>query len=97
MNRYRITVESVSSEAEALQFEVENIVAIARKTPSRFGLNEDDTKALVIGFKLFGEIVLKHRKELPFSEVRSSMQEFVKALKQSGAEHTTETAGISKQ
>jgi hypothetical protein len=78
MNRYRMTAESVSSEAEALQFEVENhddIVAIARQTPSRFGLNEDDTKALVIGFKLFGEIVLKHWKELPFSEVRSSIQE----------------------
>jgi Domain of Unknown Function with PDB structure (DUF3861) len=62
-----VTVESTSSSAEPLQFEVENhddIAAIARKTPNRFGLNEDDTKALVIG-KLFAEIVLKLRKEPP--------------------------------
>jgi hypothetical protein len=87
MNRFRLTVEPLSHTAEPLHFEVENhddIVAIAGKLPSRFGLDEDDTRALIIGFKLFGEIVLKHRKESPFSEIRSAMQEFGKALKQSG-------------
>jgi hypothetical protein len=68
MNRYRITVESMSSSAEPLRFEVENhddIAAIARKIPSRFGLSEDDTRALVIGFRLFGEIVLNTGKSRP--------------------------------
>ena len=87
MNRYRLTVQSLSTTAEPLAFEVGNhddIVAIAGRLPSRFGLDEDETKALVIGFKLFGEVVLKHRKDPPFSEIRSAMQEFGKALKQSG-------------
>jgi hypothetical protein len=97
MNRYRVTVESISSNAEPLRFEVDNhddIAAIARKMPSRFGLSEDDTKALVIGLKLFSEIVLKHRNEPPFSEVRPAMREFTRALKQSGVDRTPETAKV---
>jgi hypothetical protein len=87
MNHYRITVEHLSSDNAPLQFEVDNhddIVAIALRTPVRFNLSEDETRALVVGFKLFGEVVLKNRKELPFSEIRPAMQEFAKALKQSG-------------
>ena len=86
MYRYRITVEPVSpnAEGEAVQFEVDNhddIAAIARRVPSRFGLDEDATKALIIGYKVLGEIVLKHRKEPPFVDLRPAMEEFGKSLR----------------
>jgi hypothetical protein len=87
MHRYRITVEALDSTdgPTSLQFEVENhdnILAIANRVPTRFGLAEDATRALIIGFKLFAEIVLKKRAESPFAEVRPALREFAQALKQ---------------
>lgn len=90
MHRYRITVEALDDSAVTaapaqLQFEVENhddILAIAQRVPSRFGLAEDATRALIVGFKLFSEIVLKKRAESPFAEVRPALREFAQSLKQ---------------
>lgn len=86
MYRYRVTVERLDAQAEGepLQFEAENhddIVAIAQRVDSRFGLDADATRAMIIGFKLLGEVVLKHRKEPPFSELRPALQEFAQSLK----------------
>jgi hypothetical protein len=87
MHRYRITVEAIDpkDDQKSLQFEVENhddILAIAGRVPVRFGLSEDATRSLVIGFKLFSEIVLKKRAETPFAEVRPALRDFSQALKQ---------------
>lgn len=86
MHRFRITVESLSTDeaSRALQFEVNNhddIVTIARRLPARLGLGEGETKALVIGSKLLGEIVLKHRAEEPFSRLRPALKTFMQELK----------------
>jgi len=87
MHRYRVTVEAIgpTDNPGPLHFEVENhddILAIAGRVHSRFGLAEDATRSLVIGFKLFSEIVLKKRAESPFAEVRPALREFAQALKQ---------------
>lgn len=86
MFRYRVTLEPIAADASAepLTFEVENhddIVAISRRLPSRFGMGVDETQALLIGFNLLGEVVLKHRKEEPFSQLRPALVEFGKTLK----------------
>jgi len=86
MYRYRITLEALDSDAspEQLAFEVENhdnITAIASRLPSRFGLDEDSTKAVVVGFKFLSEIVLKHRDQPPFRELRPSLRDFEQSLK----------------
>jgi len=87
MHRYRITVEALdpADSPKSLEFEVENhddILAIAGRVPTRFELTEDATRSLVIGFKLFSEIVLKKRAESPFAEVRPALREFAQSLKQ---------------
>ena len=86
MYRFRITVEPVPPNAEAgsVQFEVENhddIIAIARRMNGRFDLDEESSKAFAIGLKLFGEVVLKNRDREPFSLIRPSFGEFMKAVK----------------
>ena len=86
MHRFRITVEPIASEttSAALQFEVDNhddIVAIAQRVPTRLGLDEDETRALIVGAKLLGEVVLKHRAEEPFSQLRPALREFMQQLK----------------
>jgi hypothetical protein len=90
MHRFRVTVESLAEDGGGtMEFEVENhddIVAIAGRAPSRFGLDEDASRALVIGYKLLGEVVLKKRAEEPFASLRPAMGEFGKALKKSGTE-----------
>lgn len=86
MHRFRIMVEPLSPSAEApsLQFEIENhddIVAIAGRMNGRFDLDEDSSKAMAIGMKLFGEVVLKNRQREPFSTIRPALAEFIQAVK----------------
>ncbi len=86
MYRYRITLEALDPNVEpgTLTFEVENhdnIAAIASRLPTRFHLDEDATKSLVVGFKLLSEIVLKHRDQLPFSALRPALREFEQSHK----------------
>lgn len=84
MYRFRVTVEPLDTEGAPLVFEAVNhddIVAIARRMPGRFGLGEAEAHGLAIGMKLFGETVLRHRAEAPFSEIRPAMREFMMAVK----------------
>lgn len=96
MHRFRITVEPLGTDisSEALQFEVNNhddILAIARRVPVRLGLDEDETRALIIGSKLLGEVVLKHRAEEPFSQLRPALREFMQKLKSDPGRGTAST------
>lgn len=91
MYRYRVTIESLSpaTQAESVVFEVDNhddLTAIANRLPSRFGLDTDSTKAMVIGAKLLGEVVLKKRTESPFSDLRPALRDFSQAMKKQAAE-----------
>ncbi len=86
MHRFRITVEPIATETSsaALQFEVNNhddILAIAQRVPTRLGLDEDETRALIVGAKLLGEVILKHRAEEPFSQLRPALREFMQQMK----------------
>jgi hypothetical protein len=86
MHRFRITVQSLSADAEAdsLQFEATNhddIIAIARRMNGRFDLDEQSSKAFAIGLKLFGEVILKNRSRHPFDQIRPALAEFMKAVK----------------
>lgn len=90
MYRYRITLESLSPGAEpvTLQFEIENhdnIAAIAERLPSRFGLDENSTRAMIVGAKLLGEVALKNRDKPPFNDLRPALRQFTQRLKQQPA------------
>jgi hypothetical protein len=87
MYRYRITVEMLSPEpatSTPLQFETENhddIIAIAKRMNGRFDLDEESAKSMVIGMKLFSEIILKNRAREPFATLRPAIADFIKAVK----------------
>jgi hypothetical protein len=88
MYRYRITVESLTpgTAAQSMQFEAENhddIFAIASRTVSsgRLGLDENATKAFVVGLKLFGETVLKNRTHPLFAPMKDALDDFIRNLK----------------
>lgn len=87
MNRFRVAVEKLSpgEVLSALDFDVEihdDVIAIADRFPSRFGLDPGSTKSMVLGAKLLSEIVLKHRHQSPFRELRPALRDFTLALKQ---------------
>ncbi|QQN88916.1 DUF3861 domain-containing protein [Acinetobacter variabilis] len=74
-----------STYSEALQFQVGNhddIFKILEKLQASQLLDEESTKALVIGLKLFSEVMLEN-KELPlFKEFMPQFAQFMKSLKQ---------------
>jgi len=87
---YRITVEHIADakgapvSAEPLVFAARNhddLFAIVERSRSRGRLDADDSAAMVMGLKLLGEIVLEHRDEPPFSELRPALGAFIKELK----------------
>ncbi len=96
MHRFRVTVEPLSpgGDPSPLTFEVDNhddILAIARRMTGRFELDGDASKALALGMKLLGEIVLKYRSREPFSALRPALSDFNKAVKAHG------TASVTKE
>lgn len=88
MHRYRVTLEPLTDNTTApISFEADchdDIAVILQRASTRFGLDQNDTTALVSSFKLFGELVLKHRNESPFAEIRPALRDFVQALKAAG-------------
>ena len=88
---YRITVEHLAdakgqpASAPPLVFGARNhddLLAIVARARSGSRLGDDDSAAMVLGLKLLGEIVLEHRDESPFSELRPALGVFIKALKE---------------
>ena len=89
-HRYRITVEHLASprEDEALHaplaFEAANhdeILGIAERVRGRLGFPAEEAAALAIGMKLFGEVMLAHRDDPLFAELRPAWRAFVGSLK----------------
>ena len=86
MFRFRITVEPIAPapDGPSLQFEVvhdDDIIGIAIRMPGRIELPDDEAKALAIGMKIFGETILKNRKDPLFSAIRPAFSDFMKGLK----------------
>ena len=87
---YRITVEHIA-DAKGAPVTVESLVFAARNHDDLFSivarsrssgrLDADDSAAMVMGLKLLGEIVLEHRDEPPFSELRPALGAFIKEMK----------------
>ena len=87
MYRYRVTLEAPTAEgaSDVLSFQAtchDDISAIVRRAPVRLGLDEEESKAVIVSLKLLSEVVLKHRSQDPFAQLRPALREFMLALKQ---------------
>ncbi|MFM2288858.1 MAG: hypothetical protein RL684_2001 [Pseudomonadota bacterium] len=87
---YRVTVEHLADAkgtpvtADPLVFTARNhddLFSIVARSRGSGRLDADDSAAMVMGLKLLGEIVLEHRDEPPFSELRPALGAFIKELK----------------
>ncbi|TCU29492.1 uncharacterized protein DUF3861 [Rhizobium azibense] len=86
---YRVTVERLEGDApsaadEALVFRTTNhddlfkILSLMREKQL---LPEDEIAEFTIGLKLFAEVLIRHRSEMPFKELFAHFSSFMKALK----------------
>jgi len=100
---YRVTVEhladakGVPAVAGPLVFCARNhddLFAIVARSRASGRLDADDSAAMVVGLKLLGEIMLEHRDEQPFSDLRPALGAFIKALKQGHAGQASPPAQV---
>lgn len=86
---YRITVERLEGDApsaadQAVVFEATNhddlfkVLAMVREKQM---LPWDEAAEFTIGLKLFAEVLLRHRSDMPFKELFPHIGSFMKALK----------------
>jgi hypothetical protein len=95
-HRYRITLEHLAAPKESvalhppLSFETTNhddVFMIIQRSRAKGVFDADTAAALALGLKLFTEVMLKHRSNALFSEIRGPMRDFIgrfKALGHSG-------------
>jgi len=90
-HNYRITLEylggkhAVPETYAPLQFEVGNhddLFSILQRVQSSGLADKDEAAALALGMKLFGEVMLKHRKDPLFAPLQPGFAEFISAFKQ---------------
>ncbi len=89
--RYRVTVEQVADEkgqpvdGRSLVFEAachhEMLEIVDRVRERRLVANANAAAAMVVGLKLFGEVVIAERKKPMFAEVHVALGAFMQALK----------------
>ncbi|WP_293775495.1 DUF3861 domain-containing protein [uncultured Oxalicibacterium sp.] len=88
---YRVTLEYLGGkhagpEAHApLQFDAGNhddLFMIIERAQAVDITDKDEAAALALGLKLFGEVMLKHRKDPLFSPLQPAFVEFISAFKQ---------------
>ena len=89
---YRVTLEGLGDgqeqspeHTEAMRFEVENhddIFSIVPKVQEKTKFDETTAKAFTVGLKLFGEVMLKNKRDPLFSEFYPQFIEFMKKLKE---------------
>jgi hypothetical protein len=84
-HRYRITVEPLTPKAgPPLIFEADNhddIIAVARRIAASGTMTEREAAELAVGLKLFGEVVLRHRRDPVFSPMLATITDFMKRFK----------------
>jgi hypothetical protein len=90
-HNYRVTLEYLGGKHAQpdlhapLQFEVGNhddLFNIIGKVQSAKLTDADSAAALALGMKLFGEVMLKHRKDPLFEKLQPAYREFIGELKQ---------------
>ena len=90
--RYRVTVEQIADgkgqpveDERSLVFEAachdELLGIVDRVREKRIVANANAAAAMVVGLKLFGEVVIAERKEPMFAEVHAALGTFIKGLK----------------
>lgn len=89
MPLFRVYVERIDGPLNAelpdsLTFVAKNhddMLDIAGKVRHLPDMEPDETAALAIGLKLFGEVLLKHRRKPPYAELLPHFRTFVEAFK----------------
>jgi len=90
-HNYRVTLEYLGgkhagAESHApIRFEAGNhddLFAIIERAKAAKLADENETAALALGLKLFGEVLLKHRKDPLFADLQPAFLEFIGAFKQ---------------
>ncbi|MFJ7566754.1 DUF3861 domain-containing protein [Herminiimonas sp. NPDC097707] len=90
-HNYRVTLEYLGGKhAESdlhapVQFEVGNhddLFNIIDRVQSAQLTDTDTAAALALGMKLFGEVMLKHRKDPLFEKLQPAYREFIGAFKE---------------
>lgn len=83
-HRYRVRVEALGEDEAALSFEVDqhdDLLAIVQRVRSGTPYSSDDASALAIGLKLFSGVVLAHRHDPLFADIRPAIRVFIGNLK----------------
>lgn len=90
-HNYRVTLEYLGGKhAQSdlhtpVQFEVGNhddLFQIIQRVQSAQLTDADTAAALALGMKLFGEVMLKHRKDPLFEKLQPAYREFIGAFKE---------------
>jgi hypothetical protein len=92
-HRYRISVTPLVDSPDpaagptyprSLSFEVTNhddLMAVLRRVSGAAVLPQEEAAEFVVGLKLFGEVLLRHRKDPLFAELMPHFGAFMKQLK----------------
>jgi hypothetical protein len=100
--RYRITVEKLADakgdpvEGESLSFYAANhddILAIVKRMRERLPYDASTIASLGVGLKLFSEVVLVHREDPLFAEIRPAIGGFIRQLKEGSSKDVAASAG----
>jgi hypothetical protein len=92
-HRYRITVEHLADASSTpgterfIRFEVINhddLLGIIGRMNDRKILPKHEVAEFAIGLKLFSEVMLRHRQDPLFAELKPHFANFMKHLKQGG-------------
>lgn len=88
MKHYAVSVEELGKQPDdarrTLTFEVKNhddILAIVDRLRLGKAVPAEEAEELAVGFKLFSEVVIRHRNEPLFSEIFGDIGKFIKRLK----------------
>lgn len=91
-HHYKVTLEHLAGPegnvpgVEPMQFEVMNhddIFAMVEKLAGSGRFDGDTSRALVVGLKLFGEVMLENKQDPLFANLRPHFAEFMRELKKS--------------
>lgn len=89
-HRYRITIEHIANPKDAdelhlpLMFEASNhdeLLGIVDRVRAHSGFTADEAAQLAVSLKLLGELMLKHRHDPLFDELRDPYRVFIGKVK----------------
>lgn len=81
---YRVQVQALDREVPPLQFDCQNhddIFAILALSKGKLAMSEQEHQAFIVGLKLFGEVMMQHRKEELFKGFLPHFKQFMGQLK----------------